>query len=205
MGVLVTGMIGFGIVNAETRTNVQTVDGKAISSSIEKSQKEKPEFANHSAIENKFKDDSYSFALSLNYIDFENKVAYQDKKEAEAKERLRAVTKYLNDLTHNGTDFSAADRLQNDDDWTQFVEEVARLKYNDFDKSEILNDLNNIGALIFQAEGYYDEPSLKYLYEIVSDLNAGINGGKVDFNVSRAFGDEETEKTVYKYLQSKIK
>lgn len=208
VGLFVLGFFGLMVVNgeieseAQTRTNVHTIDGKTLQSSVLELQKEAPAQSKNSEIEMKFKDESYSFSLGLQLFDFKNNVAYKD--EQSTKDHLRLAMNYLNDLTMNGTDFSAAARLQNDSEWTEFVEDIASLKYNYFSKSEVLNDLNMAGALILQAERHYDEPSLRYLYEVIFDLDSSINGEADKFNVTRSFGKEEQFQEIYKYLQSKI-
>ena len=90
-------------------------------------------------------------------------------------------------------------------DWETFVEDIARLKYDNFGKSEILNDLNNAGALILQAEVYDDQPSFQYLYKLISDLNAGIHDEHPSYGLSRAYGTEITNQTIYNHLLSKLK
>ncbi|BBU40680.1 hypothetical protein APP_29720 [Aeribacillus pallidus] len=148
-----------------------------------------------------FKNDSYSFALSLKYVDYEDKVAF--KNEQTAKQRLKNVQKFLDELTDHGTSFHAVNNLEINDKWHKFVKDVAYLKYYGFDESEILNDLNVAGALILQAENYYDKPSLNYLYQIFTDLNSAIHGEKVKYNVTRTFSQESQFKKVSLYLDSK--
>jgi hypothetical protein len=207
-GLVVSGVFGVNVASGEaknqpvTRSNVFTVDGKNLQSSVIELQKETPQHLSNSAIETKFKDDSYSFSLGLQFNDYKKKVAF--KNEEMTKQRLQSVTDYLNQLTKNGTDFSEAAWLQNDKEWTKFVEEVGRLKYEDFAESEAINDLNVAGALILQAERYYDEPSLRYLYEVISDLNSGVNGGAVKFNVTGSFGNQVNTQEIHDYLKSKI-
>ncbi|MEH7353485.1 hypothetical protein V7150_07875 [Neobacillus drentensis] len=213
--ILGVGLFGFGIfglngesgeskVEAKTRTNVYTVDGKNLFSSHLVQQIETPATTQKNNSENNanFKDESYSFSLDLEFVDFESNIEYKD--EQAAKEHLQLVMNYLNDITKNGTDFSAAARLQNDSEWKKFVDNIANLKYNDFSRSEILNDLSIAGALILQVERHYDEPSLTFLYEVIYDLNSNVNGGESKFNVTRSFGNKENFPEVYKYLQSKI-
>ena len=201
---LVVGSVVYGEVEAQTtRMNVKSVEGKTLSSSIVNAQYDnKVEIV--SGIQAKFQEASYGFSLSLNYTTFENKVTYQLDKEAEAKERLETSIKFLNDLTNNGTNFESAANLWQLDGWNSFVENIALLKYEDFGESEVQNDLNNAGALIHQSKSHYDQPSFKLLYKLISDLNSGINGKEAKFNVSRAFGDEASNKTVFNYLESKI-
>jgi hypothetical protein len=207
-GLVVSGIFGVNVAKGEaniepvTRSNVFTVDGKKLESSVIELQKETPQHLNNSAIETKFKDESYSFSLGLKFKDYKKNVAY--KNEEMAKKRLQSVTDYLNRLTKNGTDFSEATWLQDDNEWTKFVEDVGRLKYEDFAESEALNDINVAGALILQAERYYDEPSLRYLNEVISDLNSGVNGGAVKFNVTRSFGNQVKSQEIHYYLKSKI-
>lgn len=210
MGLLVL-VSGLTIVNEESkseakiRTNVYTRDGKSFWSSAGESQKEPPAQLKNSEIEAKFKDESYAFSLSLQYADFEKNVVYKDElAEQASKDHLQSASNYLNKLTKNGTDFTSSAWLQNDEEWTMFVKDIARLKYEDFANSEVINDLNIAGALILQAERYYDEPSLRYLYQVISDLNSGIRNESDKFNVTLSFGEEAQFQEIHKYLQSKI-
>ena len=213
--ILGVGLFSYGIfgltvdsgeskVEAKTRTNVYTVDGKNLFSS-HPNQRIKTQATtqiNNSQNRPNFKDESYSFSLDLEFVDFESNVEYKD--EQAAKEHLHLVMNYLNEITKNGTDFSSATRMQNDSEWKKFVDNIANLKYDDFSQSEILNDLSIAGALILQVERHYDEPSLTFLYEVIYDLNSNVNGGESKFNVTRSFGNKENFPEVYKYLQSKI-
>jgi hypothetical protein len=94
--------------------------------------------------------------------------------------------------------------LQHDDKWMEFVENIARLKYEEFDNSQILNDLDVAGALMLQVEGHYDETSLVFLYQIISDLYSGINNEADKFGVASVFGKEERFQQIHNYLQSKV-
>ncbi|MGR6115016.1 hypothetical protein ACTHHL_00305 [Aeribacillus composti] len=172
-----------------------------ISSDEVKSYKTEDSTAEEQDLSDIFKNDSYAFALSLQYVDYEDKVVF--KNEQIAKQRLKNVQKYLDDLTDHGTSFHAVENLEINDKWQKLVEDVAYLKYYGFDESEILNDLNIAGALILQAENYYDKPSLSYLYQIFTDLNSAINGEKVKYNVTRTFSPESQFKRVSLYLASK--
>ncbi|PRS16518.1 hypothetical protein C6W27_08950 [Bacillus paralicheniformis] len=184
-----------------TRSNVKTTDNETLHSSNIPLQKTTPRHENRSEVVNKFRETAYSFSLGFDYVDFEEEISYKD--EESAKERLQSVTNYLNTLTDNGKDFSAAENLQRNDEWKKFVEDVARLKYEDFDKSEILNDLNVAGALILQAEMHKDKPSLQYLYETINDLNSVVQGNSDKNGITRTFGNDSFEE-VQSYLKSKL-
>ncbi|PHA62846.1 hypothetical protein [Bacillus wiedmannii] len=201
-GILVTSLVGLKAY-ADTRTNVQNPDG-SVSTSVSETQYGTSKEATQSEIENKFLNDSYKFSMGPKYIEFDHKVDYKAGEESSAKEGLKNASDFLNELTKNGTDFSAVKSLQENEEWTKFVENISNLKYNVFEKSEVLNDLNNAGALILQAEGHYDEPSLQLLYKLVSELEAGVNGKSVDAELTRTFGKEVKNQIVYKHLQSKL-
>lgn|SRR5699024_9269396 len=201
IGIVLTGIVGVHATEAGTRTNVKTTNNETLSSSTIPTQYKTPEYMNRSDIENQFREKSYSFALGLGYVDFEDKVAYKDEKAA--KERLKTALNFLEDLTGGGNDFTAVEGLQFNDEWSKFIEDIAILKYEDLAESEILNDLNVAGALILQSEGHYDEPSLRYLYQVISDLNSGVNGESVKYEVTKAFGDDSFEE-IQQYLKSKI-
>ncbi|MCU5493498.1 hypothetical protein OCB70_14040 [Bacillus cereus] len=201
-GILVTSLVGLKAY-ANTRTSVQNPDGSA-TTSVSETQYGTSKFETQSEIENKFLDDSYKFSMGPKYVEFDHKVVYKTGEESSAKEGLKNASDFLNGLTKNGTDFSSVKSLQENEEWTKFVENISNLKYNVFEKSEVLNDLNNAGALILQAEGHYDEPSLQLLYKLVSELEAGINGESVDTDLTRAFGKEAKNQIVFKHLQSKL-
>ncbi|TRM10348.1 hypothetical protein FH966_00660 [Lentibacillus cibarius] len=187
--------------NSTTRTNVVNVDNEVLQSSEFPSKYESPKHKERSYVVNKFRETSYSFSLGLNYVDFEKDIAY--KNEEATKERLQSVKNYLDKLTDNGNDFSAVNGLQRNDEWKEFVEDVAHLKYSGFDKSEILNDLNVVGALILQAEMHKDEPSLEFLYKTISDLNSIVQGTSDEYKITRTFGNDSFEE-VQTYLKSKL-
>ncbi|WP_018933275.1 hypothetical protein [Gracilibacillus lacisalsi] len=199
-------LAGVCVVYAEgdeltTRSNVKTTDNETLQSSNIPLQKTTPRHENRSEVVNKFRETAYSFSLGFDYVDFEEEISYKD--EETAKERLQSATNYLNTLTDNGKDFSAAENLQRNDEWKKFVKDVARLKYEDFDKSEILNDLNVAGALILQAEMHKDKPSLQYLYETINDLNSVVQGNSDKNENTRTFGNDAFEE-VQSYLKSKL-
>jgi hypothetical protein len=199
-------LAGVCVVYAEgdeltTRSNVKTTDNETLQSSNIPLQKTTPRHENRSEVVNKFRETAYSFSLGFDYVDFEEEISYKD--EETAKERLQSATNYLNTLTDNGKDFSAAENLQRNDEWKKFVKDVARLKYEDFDKSEILNDLNVAGALILQAEMHKDKPSLQYLYETINDLNSIVQGNSDKNEITRTFGNDSFEE-VQSYLKSKL-
>jgi hypothetical protein len=208
VGLIVTGILVINVSDgesereAETNISKQSIDGKTDQTSSVESQKVTAIHLTNSAIETKFKDESYSFSLEPRFVHYEDNVSYKD--EQVAKEHLQSASNYLNKLTKSGTNFSAAAWLQDDDEWTNFVEDIARLKYENFAESQVLNDLDVVGALILQAERHYDEPSLRYLYEIISDLNSGSKNEADKYGVTLSFGEEEQFQEVHKYLQSKI-
>lgn len=201
-------IIFLGVIAISGKTETKNVPMNFLKDSVLATPEELASVANlgkSSSLEDKFRTASYNFSLQPQYPQFQDKVIYQPEKEVETKERLQHVANYLETLTKHGTDFSEAKSLRNMGDWKTFVEDIARLKYDNFGKSEILNDLNNAGALILQAEVYDDQPSFQYLYKLISDLNAGIHDEQPSYGLSRTYGTEITDQTIYNHLLSKLK
>ncbi|BBO00318.1 MULTISPECIES: hypothetical protein [Sporolactobacillus] len=200
--VSIISMVLFGLTvssaNGEgrTRTSVTTPDGKLLLPASE-SHDNLPQ---RTGKEHAYKDAWYSFSLTLDYPHYKNQVAYKDK--SAAKQTLRRAKTYLDEVTVKGHDFSAASDLQRDPSWEKFGENLAKLQNRDFGESEILNDLNNAGALFLQVQRYDDEPSLRYLYEIISDLSRKLNGGSKFYGITRTYGNKS--EAIHSYLESKL-
>ncbi|WZY01580.1 hypothetical protein NSQ26_05960 [Bacillus sp. FSL W7-1360] len=153
------------------------------------------------SVEGKYKNDAYAFSLQPKYEKYELDVLFKDDQKDQAVELLSNATEKLGDLTSEGTDFSAASTAQSDNDWKSIVLDLAELK-NVVEESNLVNDLNNAGALVLQVESHYDEPSLQLLYKLISDLNAAVNGEDTEYHLTMTFDDSEK---IVEHVKSKIK
>lgn len=199
-GIVASAFIGVNSTEAETRTSELDSKGVTISESSQPLLSVSPSSANRSDNENNYREKSYSFSLDPIFVNFDDDIVYKD--EDFAKENVQHAFNILNDITDNGTDFSKVNGLYNNEDWAEFVEVMANLKYEGFEDSEILNDLNVAGALILQAEGHYDEPSFTYLYKVIADLHSGIEGEAVENKMTRTFENDSIDE-VLDYMDTK--
>lgn len=139
----------------------------------------------------------------IDYEETTERVAYQSGQEEAVKEVIKKQHDFLNHLAGwGGVERLNHSELSDREKWRGLKSDIEWLENYGLAPSEMVNDLRNAEALIVASEEHSEEMSLRYLHRIFHDLDAELNGTKVDrmWNVTYAYGTEEEIDKVYNYI-----